>query len=1066
MRKNFKTPLVAALFLSAAVVPVNRAYAAEDSSVATMTDAQAPSANPAPAASEKRTVTGVVSDANDGEPLIGATVQIEGDKTAITTTDIDGKFTLTFAPKKDATILITYIGYKARKVPVENIGTFDIKMTPEDNSLGEVVVVGSGTQKKVSVTGAISAVKGDALKMNASTLTNNLAGKFAGVFANNTTGRPGSGAEFYIRGISNFTGTSTTPLILLDDVEISSGDLNYVPAENIESFSVLKDASATAIYGARGANGVMIITTKGGDYNAKTNINVSVENSFNFMHNMPEYIDGPTFMELYNKAQYARNPLETPRFTQEQIDRTRSGENPYLYPNIDWNDVMFKKMNMRQRANVNVSGGGSKVKYYMSLELQHEDGNLNTEKLYSWNNNINIYNYTFQNNISYKLTPTTTVSMNMNAQIRQSSQPNMGNNSVDAWFYWARTSSPVAYPIMYPAREGYDNYLFGTYLTAGNENTGNLYANMNTSYWQSNSNTINTVIKINQDLDMITKNLKLQAWVNFKNWSTSSYNRSIAPYLYVASADVDYSEEAWRNPIFPLRQVQEGAQYISQSDISKGSDNTFELQANVNWMRNFDGHEISAMALYRMREYRNGVLPNRNQGFSGRLTYDYNHRYLAEFNFGYNGTERLAKGHRFGFFPAGSLGWVVSSEDFWKELPISNVLTFLKVRGSYGLVGSDEIQKVNGNYFLYFDQITNNNLQYLRWKPATGGSLGYGAEYGGPEMSYYAVRDLGWEKVKKLDIGADIRLFNDVEITVDWFRDRRYNIFIQRNAFPSSLGYGAVKPWSPIGEAENRGLEASVKYTKAINSDLSVSFTGNITYNENKLINSDELNYPYAWQRSTGLPLSYQRGYIAEGLFKSQEEIDNSPVQNLGSQVMVGDIKYRDLNGDGKIDSDDQTMISEYGTTPRLQYGFGATANWKKWDFGFFFTGTGKRTISIADSVDPFQEQRSPRNTLTWVAENYFDPDKGNFDAAYPRLGISVQSLQNNQVNSTYWLRNGSFMRLKNVEIGWRFPLGRIYVAGNNLLNFSSFKLWDPELYGFWAYPIQKSVNVGVQFNL
>ncbi len=1017
-----------------------------------------------PSVNEKRTITGVVRDINSKETLIGATVQIEGDQSSITATDIDGKFSLSFEVKKDAVLVVSYIGYKTRNIPVENMISFEVEMTPDDYSIEEVVVVGSGVQKKVSVTGAISAVKGDALKVNASTLTNALSGKLPGVFANNTTGRPGSGAEFYIRGISNFTGTATTPLILLDDVEISSGDLNYIPPENIESFSVLKDASATAIYGARGANGVMIITTKGGEYNTKTNIKVTVENSFNFLHNVPEYVDGPLFMELYNKAQYARTPLETPRFTQEQIDRTRSGENPYLYPNVDWNKVLFKDMSMRQHANINVSGGGNKVKYYMSIDFQHEDGNLDPEKLYSWNNNINIYNYTFQNNISYKLTPSTTVSVNMNAQIRQNSSPNMGSNTVDAWFYWARTTSPVAYPVMYPAREGYENYLFGTALSAGNENVGNLYAQMNSSYYQSNENTVNTVVKINQDLDFITKNLKLQAWVNFKNWASSSYNRTITPYFYIPADDVDYDD--WQNPMFPLRQVQEGTKYINQSGISKGSDNTFELQANLNWTRNFNGHEVSAMALYRMREYRNGVLPNRNQGFSGRATYDFNHRYLAEFNFGYNGTERLAKGHRFGFFPAGSLGWVVSNESFWEKLPFNKVVTYMKLRGSYGIVGSDEIQQVNGNYFLYFDQITDNDLQYLKWKPATGGSLGYGAEYGGPEMSYYAVRDLGWEKVKKLDIGADLHLFNDIEVTLDWFLDRRYNIFIQRQAFPSSLGFGAVKPWSPIGEAENRGFEASVKYVKSFNKDLSVSFTGNFTTNENKLVNSDELNYPYEWQRSTGLPLDYQRGYIAEGLFKSQEDIDNSPVQNLGSQVMVGDIKYRDLNGDGKIDADDQTMISKYGDTPRLQYGFGATVNWKKWDFGFFFTGSGRRTISIAGKIDPFQEQRSPQNTLTWVAENYFDPEVGNFDAEYPRLGISVQSLQNNQVNSSYWLRNGWFMRLRNVELGWSFPLGRVYIDGNNLLNFSSFKLWDPELYNFWAYPIQKSVVVGIQFNI
>lgn len=1064
MRKNYLMPLAATVFLSASVVPQIKAA---DEGAANVTVAVAASeavATPAPAAPEKRTVTGVVKDLSDGEPLIGATVQLVDDKSVYAVTDIDGKFTMSFVPKKNSKLLVTYVGYKPREVPVENQAHFDILMTSDDNTLNEVVVVGAGTQKKVSVTGAISSVKGEALKTNASTLTNNLAGKFAGVFANNTTGRPGSGAEFYIRGISNFADKSATPLILLDDVEISSGDLNYVPSENIKSFSVLKDASATAIYGARGANGVMIITTKGGDYNAPTKLNISVENSFNFLDKLPEYLDGPSFMRLYNKAQYDRNPLENPRFTDLEIERTVSGQNPYLYPNVNWNDELFKRMTMRQRANINVSGGGNKVKYYMSLEMQHEDGNLKTDRLYSWNSNVNIYNYTFQNNISYKLTPTTTVSMNMNAQIRQGSQPSMGNNTVDAWFYWARTTSPVAYGKMYPARDGYEHYLFQTKLTAGNEHMGNIYANMNKNFYQKNENTVNTVIKLDQDLEMITKGLKFNAWINFKNWSFSSYTREITPYLYVPATDVDYDD--WTNAMFPLRLVQTGTTYYTQSDISRSADNTFELQANINYMRNFDGHEIGAMALYRMREYRNSVLPNRNQGFSGRVTYDYNHRYLLEFNFGYNGTERLAKGYRFGFFPAGSIGWNVSNEEFWGNLPIASWWDSFKIRGSYGLVGSDDISKVNGNYFLYFDQITNNNLEYLRWKPATGGTEGYGLELGGPQMTYYAVRDLTWEKVRKMNVGLDFRFFNALDVTLEWFSDHRYNIFMQRNAFPSSLGYGAVKPWAPIGVVDNKGMEASVKYLAEFGKDLTVSFTGNITYNKNKLTNADELNYPYAWQRETGLPISHQRGFICEGLFRSQEEIDNSPVQNLGSQVMVGDLKYRDLNGDGQINDDDMTMISKYGTTPRLQYGFGATANWKNWDFGFFFTGSGKRTITIAGRVDPFQEQRSPQNTLTWVADNYFDPDKGNFDAAYPRLGIAEQQVQNNQVNSTYWLRNGSFMRLKDLEIGYTWKIVRIYAAASNLFTFSKFKLWDPELYNFWAYPMQKSVNVGVQINI
>lgn len=1070
MSKRLRTTLTLISLLSVGYCPMNQAFASEGGVKSTAkTSVAPPSAAPAPETT--RTVTGVVVDSENDEPLLGATVQVVGDPKSTVATNIDGEFTIKFKSNlKNPKLVVTYVGYEKQEVNIADLATIRIAMKPAGNSLNEIVVVGAGTQKKVSVTGAISSVKGDDLKMSSSTLTTNLAGKFAGVYANNTSGQPGSGAEFYIRGISNFAGKSATPLILLDDVEISASDLNYIPAENISSFSVLKDASATAIYGARGANGVMIITTKGGEYNSKTNINIQVENAFNILNKMPEFVDGATYMELYNKAQYGRTPAEALRYSQEQIDRTRSGENPYLYPDVDWGETLFKKMATRQKASINVSGGGSKVKYYMALEVLHENGHYRTKKLYSWNNNIQNYNYTFQSNIAYKLTPTTTVSMNMNAQIRQNTRPNIGATDL---FNYVLQYNPTLFPVTYPARDGYDHILYGTYELAGGVYLDNPWAQMTTSLYQSNQNTVNTVMKIDQTLDFITKGLKFQGWVNFKSWAQKYYARSISPYTYMPATTVDYND--WQNPVFDLQRGDIGTNYISESDLYNVSDNTFEMQANLNYSRRFDLHDVSAMVLYRMREYRNAtILPNRNQGVSGRVTYDYDHRYLFEFNFGYNGTERLAKGYRFGFFPAGSIGWVISNEKFWE--PLSNVVSYLKVRGSYGLVGSDDLVKPNGSYFLYYDQIAGNNLNGLTWQPGAGGGAGWGASLGGPQITYYGVRNLGWEKVKKLDVGVDIHLFRELNLTFDYFHDKRYDMFMQRQSWPAMLGYGDMMPYAAVGRAENKGFEGSLTYTKALNSETSISVTGNFTYNKNKLVNADELNYPHAWQYQTGLPLNHTRGYIAEGYFQTQEEIDNSPVQNLGSQVKVGDIKYRDLNGDGQINQDDQTMISEYGSVPRLQYGFGGTINWRKFDFGFFFTGSAKRTLlltgaqmdGVNNQIFPFQQTpgNAPRNVLSAIAESYFDPERGNFDAEFPLMGIQVTDVANNTVASTHWMRSGSFLRLRNVELGWSFPLGRVYVSGNNLLNFSSFKYWDPELTRWNSYPLQKTVTVGVQFNL
>ena len=1002
-----------------------------------------------------RTVTGVIIDAVDGTPLIGAGVKVEGDSSPGTITNVDGQFSVQVSNQK-AVLIVTYIGYKTRKVPVEDLGNIEIKMEGDDNTLNEVVVVGSGTQKKVSVTGAITSIKGAALKMPSSTLSSSFAGKLAGVIAKTNSGEPGSGAEFYIRGIGTFGGRQT-PLILLDDVEISAGDLNYVPSENIENFSILKDASATAIYGSRGANGVMIVTTKGGEYNSKTSINVSAENSFNFIDKFPDFVDGATYMNMYNQASAARSSSTTPRYSAEDIERTASGINPYLYPDVNWKDVIFKNMAMRQRANINVSGGGSKVKYYMSLEATHDSGLLNTEKAYSWNNNINIMNYTFQNNISYKLTPTTTIKMNMNAQIRQNKGPNVSSTDL---FNQILTTTPIQFPATYPQRNGIGHIIYGSDVISGTALYPNPYANMMTSFSETNSNTLNTVIKIDQDLDFITKGLKVNAFVNFKNWSSSSFNRSIIPHYYRAKkGTIDESDLVNTNYELELLNT-DGTEFISQSDIAKSSDQTFELQFNLNYSRQFGWHNVGAMLLYKQREYRNAVLPNRNQGLSGRLTYDYDQRYLAEFNFGYNGTERLAKKDRFGFFPAMSLGWVVSNEKFFE--PLKKVINNLKVRGSYGLVGSDDLAEPAGSYYLYIDKITDNDLNYIKW--TSGQNLDY--QLGGPQMAYYAMQNLTWEKVKKLDIGVDLTLFRNWSVTFDYFYDKRYDIFMNREAWPQSLAYHIAKPWSNIGKMDNRGIEFSINYAENFSKDLSLSLQANFTYNENKLVYKDEPEYPTVWKTETGKPYSRIEGYIAEGLFRSQEEIDNSPVQNLGSTAKVGDIKYRDLNGDGKIDSDDMCMISKYGSTPRLQYGFGGTVNYKKFDFGIFFSGSALRSI-MTNGIDPFQEGIGVgnHNVMKYIADNYWSEEKQNWDATYPRLGLKSTDIANNTVSSTYWLRNGAFLRLKNVELGYRIPYGRIFVSGANLLTFSPFKLWDPELESWNSYPLQRTVNVGIQLN-
>ena len=994
---------------------------------------------------KKRTVTGTVVDAENGDPVIGATVVVKGQKDGVIT-DLDGNFTIAISGSK-AQLEFSYIGYRKKTVDVGDLGVINVKMESDNQLLSEVVVVGAGTQKKVSVTGSITSVKGLELKAPSSSLTTSFAGKLAGVISMTSTGEPGAASEFYIRGVSTFGGRAT-PLILLDDVEISTADLNNIPAETIESFSILKDASATAIYGARGANGVMLITTKTGKENEKTRINVTVENSFNKPMNFPDFVNGATWMEMYNEAQLTRNPGATPKYSQLDIDNTRNQINPYIYPDVQWKDVIFKNMNMNQRANVNISGGGSKASYYMSLQANHDTGLLDTKKVYSYNNNINNWGYNFQNNISYKITSTTKIDLHMNAQIRNKKGPNYSTSDLFAQMLYC---NPINFPVTFPAQPGDTHIRFGNAIWTGSSVRTNPYAYMLSSFKEYNENTLNTSLKINQKLDFVTKGLSVQAMVNWKNWASSSYNRTIEPYYYGIkggsynpSNPTDYEIE---------RLGTSGTDYLKTSDISKASDQTFYLDARVNYDRQFNLHHVTGMLMYMQREYRSSVLPERNQGFSGRFTYDYGQRYLVELNFGYNGTERLAKKERFEFFPAVSLGWVISNEKFFE--PMTKYIDNLKIRGSYGLVGSDETGLSAGaQHFLYIDQVSLNNIGFT-----TGVDMNYTLY--GPLVTNYAVVNGGWERVKKLDIGIDLELFRQLTITADYFNEKRYNILLHREAWPESLGYYTAKPWSNKGKVDNWGIELSVNWRKEFTKDLYVDFRGNFTYTENKYVNLDEPVYPYVWKTSTGKPLSRTTGYIAQGLFSSQEEIDNSPTQNLGSTVKPGDIKYRDVNGDGKIDGSDQVMISPYGTTPRIQYGLGMNVTYKKFDFGVFFNGSAKRTIMIS-GISPFGQ--SDYNVMQFIADDYWSESNPNPNAKYPRLGLTSSQTANNTVASTYWMRNGNFIRFKTLELGYKFKYGRVYPNGDNIAVFSPFKLWDPEL-SWNAYPLQRTFNIGVQLN-
>lgn len=988
-----------------------------------------------------RTVTGTITDAVDGSPLIGVNIKLKGTTTGVIS-DIDGNYSIEVDSRKSI-LIFSYIGYKTREVPVEDLGVINVKLTSDNELLDEVVIVGSSTQKKVSVTGAISSVKGAALKAPSSSLTSSLAGRLAGVMVNTTSGEPGSASEFYIRGISTFGGRKT-PLILLDDVEISSTDLNNIPAETIESFSILKDASATAIYGSRGANGVMLVTTKSGQENTKTQINVTVENSFQSMMNFPKFVDGATWMELYNEGQRNRGATSL-MYSQERIDNTRNKVNPYVYPDVNWRDLLFKDMAMSQRANVNLQGGGSRVSYYMSLNVNHDSGLLDSPQIYSFNNNINNLSYNFQNNLQVKVTPTTKIRLNMNAQIQNRKGPNYKTQDL---FIMTHTANPIFFPATLPAQKGDKHMRFGNAILSNATLRTNPYAHMASSFKQVDENMMHTTMRIDQTLDFVTKGLSANALIHFKNTSSQAFTRSIEPYYYRITKWTPGTDQ------YDMERLgTSGTEYIYTSDISRYTERTITMQFQLDYKRQFGMHNVGGMLMYMQRDFKRDVLPNRNQGFSGRFTYDYGQRYLAEFNFGYNGTERLARADRFEFFPAMSLGWVISNEAFFE--PLRDKVDNLKVRASFGEVGSDDLDYPTN--FVYIDQVS---LDKIGW--TTGDN--FNTYKVGPQLERYAVQNACWERSQKLDVGIDITLFRNWNIIFDYFHEKRYNILMMRAAWPNMIGFSNALPYSPIGEMSNQGYEVSTSYSTQIGKNLTIDFRGNFTYTKNKYVYIDEIWHEYPWQIKTGRPLSYQYGYVAEGLFGSQEEIDNHAKQELGSTPMPGDIKYRDLNGDGVINSYDQAFISELGKDPRIQYGFGVNLTYKKWDLGVFFNGSAMRKINMNKDggVHPFGAES--HNVFQYVAENRWTEENQNPHAQYPRLGITNSETDNNRQNSTYWLRNGNFLRFKQLEVGYTFKYGRVYLTGDNIAVFSPFKEWDPEL-EWYKYPLQRTFNIGLQLN-
>ena len=1008
-------------------------------------------------AQEQLNISGTVTDAA-GEALIGVSVTVKDAKGLGTITNIDGKYNIKM--QQYQTLVFSYIGYKPVSVLVKgDKKVIDVQMSEEKtNAIDEVVVTGLGTQKKLTVTGAITNVDVSQIKQfPSSNFTNALAGNVPGIIAMQSSGQPGkSTSRFWVRGISTF-GASASAMILVDGFERNNiDDLNI---EDIESFSVLKDASATAIYGSKGANGVILITTKHGKA-GKININVKGEASYNTRTITPKFIDAPTYANLLNEARVTRNLA--PQYQPEELALIRSGLDPDFYPNVDWSKLLLKNGAMSYRADLSMSGGGNTARYFVSLSYVEDQGMYNTDetlrKKYDTNANYKRWNYRM--NVDIDVTPTTIIKLGVSGNLNKRNSPGLGDQYLwSELFGFNALSSPVLYSNGYVPAYGNNVHQMNPWVSS-----------TRTGYNEEWDNNIQTNVTVNQKLDFITKGLSFTGRFGYDTYNSNHIYYRLWPAMYRANSRDSQGNIIW-DKLFEETSM-------SQTSGGDGSRHEF-LEALLRWDRTFDKlHNFSAVSRFTQDEriqtrnigtdIKNSV-SKRNQGLAGQLTYNYALRYFIDFNFGYNGSENFADHHRYGFFPAFSLAWNVAEEPLVKKaLPWLNMF---KLRYSWGKVGNDNMGR-----FPY--------LYTLDYTPNTGYNWGSNLTSGtmpGIHYTQMASPNVTWEVARKTDFGFDFVAFdNKFSLTMDYFHEKRTGIFIQRMFLPDITGLESY-PWANVGAVKSKGFDGNFQYKDHVG-EINWTVRGNITYSKNTILERDEENNVYAYQYGKGYRVNQQRGLIALGLFRDYDDIRNSPKQSWGT-IQPGDIKYKDVNGDGIVDDGDRVAIGATDT-PSLIYGLGASVSWRGFDLNLHFQGAGKYTFLInSGAVNAFRDGRWG-NILQGITDNRWissdisgTKETENPNAPYPRLSYGYNL--NNQQSSSFWMRNGRFLRLKNLDIGYTLPKPmvntihlesvRIYISGQNLITWSPFKLWDPELDSSkrgQIYPITRSFTAGIQISL
>lgn len=1009
----------------------------------------------------------MIYEEETGEPMPGATVSVEGSTRGVMT-DLDGSFELTGVKPTDK-LKFECLGKETQVLQVGTMTNFVVKLKNAANELDEVTVVAFGKQRKESVIGSISTVDVKTLKVPSSNLTTALAGNVAGVIAYQRTGEPGQdNADFFVRGITTF-GANTSPLILIDNIELTSTDLARLQPDDIESFSIMKDATATALYGARGANGVIFVTTKRGQ-EGPAKIFARVETSISAPTDVVELADPVTYMKSYNEAISTRDPLGELMYTYDKIEQTgKPGANRLIYPANDWYDMLFKDFATSYRANVSARGGGKVATYYVSGAYTEDTGVLKVDKRNSFNNNIDDKNYTLRSNVDINVTPTTKLAVRLTGNFRDYQGPLNGGSDV---YRQVMHSDPVLFPAYYPVDDehvGIQHIMFGNYEDGSYINP---YANLVKGYKNYQRSQMIAAVQLEQDLKFITKGLSFMTLFNLTRLSEFTVNRQFNPYWYRLDRYDSYTGEYHVNRI-----NENGTDYLTYSESGKTVKNTMYSETRLNYNRSFGKHDVTGLLVFTASESLTAnagslqlSLPSRNAGLSGRFTYGYDKRYFVEYNFGYNGSERFHKSHRWGFFPSAGLAWMMSNEKWFK--PLTKVVSNLKLRYSYGLVGNDNIGS-SSNRFYYLSEMSMNNS-------GLGASFGEtrNVGYNGIGVVRYANEAITWEKSYKSNYALELGLFKKLDIIAEYFTEHRTDIFMQRADIPNTMGLQAAV-YGNIGQARSKGIDIQADYKQAWASGLWASARANFTYSTGKYDVYEEPTYPESYRQHAGRSIRQTWGYIAERLFVDDEDAANSPSQAaFGSQYGGGDIKYTDVNGDGVITNADMVPIG-YPTSPEIIYGFGVSLGHKGFDFSVFFQGLGRESFWI-DATSAYSTKYNKYGTAPFVnngqllkaySDSHWSEDNRDIYALYPRY--SAYENHNNTQVSTWWMRDGSFVRLKQMEFGYTLPQKltnkihidnlRVYFQGNNLLCWSKFKLWDPELAGEgFNYPIQRTFNIGV----